>query len=127
MIKDTIVDGAHNAPHRSLYNALGLTKEESRHVSVPTVAEAPIAIECRVREVLPMGSHDVFVADILAVNVADEFVDESGKIRMDKAGLVAYAHGEYFALGRRLGKFGFAATKKKKPHKNPSQNTRERK
>ncbi len=92
----------------------GLTKEEATQVSCPMIAEAPISIECRVRNVVPLGSHDVFVADILAVNVSDEYLDESGKIRMDKASLVAYAHGEYFALGRKLGSFGFSTKKKKK-------------
>ena len=96
------------------FEKCNLTKEEATQVSCPMIAEAPVSIECRVRDIVPLGTHDVFVADILAVNVADEFVDESGKIRMDNAHLAAYAHGEYFALGRKLGSFGFSAAKKKK-------------
>ena len=91
-----------------------LTKEKASSVSCPMIAESPLSIECKVREILPMGTHDVFVADILAVNVRDDILDENGKICMEKANLTAYAHGEYFALGRSLGKFGFSATKKKK-------------
>lgn len=96
------------------FEKCNLTKEEATEVSCPMIAEAPVSIECRVRDIVPLGTHDVFVADILAVNVADEFVDESGKIRMDKADLVAYAHGEYFALGKKLGSFGYSAKKKKR-------------
>lgn len=92
------------------WRELGLTKEESRHVSVPTVAEAPIAIECRVREVLPMGSHDVFVADVLGVSVKAELLDREGKLHMERAGLLAYMHGEYYTLGERVGRFGYSAT-----------------
>ena len=92
------------------WRELGLTKEESRHVSVPTVGEAPIAIECRVREVLPMGSHDVFIADVLGVSVKAELLDGEGKLHMERAGLLAYMHGEYYTLGERVGRFGYSAT-----------------
>ena len=92
------------------WRELGLTKEESRHVAVPTVGEAPIAIECRVREVLPMGSHDVFVADVLGVSVKEELLDKDGKLHMERAGLLAYMHGEYYTLGERVGRFGYSAT-----------------
>lgn len=92
------------------WRELGLTKEESRHVAVPTVGEAPIAIECRVREVLPMGSHDVFIADVLGVSVKEELLDKEGKLHMERAGLLAYMHGEYYTLGERIGRFGYSAT-----------------
>ena len=96
------------------FKKCNLTKEPATNVACPMIAEAPMSIECRVKDVIPMGTHDVFVADILAVNVSDELIDESGKIRMDKAKLVAYTHGEYCALGKKLGTFGFSAAKKKK-------------
>ena len=93
-----------------------LTKLESKEVSAPTIAECPFALECRVVEVIPMGTHDVFIADIVSVSADDTIIDEAGKIRFDKAGLMAYAHGEYFALGEKLGSFGFS-TKKAAPKK----------
>ncbi len=93
-----------------------LTKLESREVSAPTIAECPFALECRVVEVIPMGTHDVFIADIVSVSADESIIDEAGKIRFDKAGLMAYAHGEYFALGEKLGSFGFS-TKKSAPKK----------
>ncbi len=96
------------------FKKCGFTKEESRTVAPPTIAECPVALECRVTEVRPMGTHDVFVADILDVSCDERLLDEKGKIHMERAHLLAYAHGEYFALGRRLGVFGFSAAKKKK-------------
>ena len=88
-----------------------LTKVESKEVSAPTIAECPFALECRVIEVIPMGTHDVFIADIVSVSCDDSIIDEAGKMRFDNAGLLAYAHGEYFALGEKVGKFGFSTDK----------------
>ena len=93
---------------------LGLTKQESKCVSAPTIAECPLSLECQVAEVIPMGTHDVFIADILNVSCDEKIMDKDGKICLHRAGLLAYAHGEYFALGESLGKFGFSATKKRK-------------
>ena len=72
-------------------------------------------------EIVPLGSHDMFIADIIAVNVAEELIDESGKLCLDKCNLVAYSHGEYFELGRKLGTFGFSV---KKPVKNKKRNNK---
>ena len=95
------------------FSACSLTKIESEHVKAPTIAECPLALECRVVEVIPMGTHDVFIADILGISCDDSIIDSDGRIRLDKADLMAYAHGEYFALGEKLGSFGFSAKKKK--------------
>ena len=97
-----------------------LTKIPSKEVEAPTVAEAPIALECRVFEVMHSGTHDIFMADIVNVSCKDELLDENGKIHFDKAKLMAYSHGEYYALGRRLGRFGFSTDKKKKGGKKPA-------
>ena len=91
-----------------------LTKAESKEVSAPTIAEAPIALECRVFEVIHSGTHDIFMADIVNVSCDESLLDENGKIHFDKAKLIAYSHGEYYALGRKLGRFGFSTDKKKK-------------
>lgn len=96
------------------FKKCNLTKENATEVACPMIAEAPISIECRVRDTVTLGTHDMFIADILAVNVREEFIDEDGKIRMDKAKLLAYAHGDYYGLGKKLGSFGFSAAKKKK-------------
>ena len=95
----------------------GLTKQKSDKVSPPTVAECPIALECRVSDVLPMGSHDVFIADIVGVSCREELIDEKGKMRFDRADLLAYAHGEYYSLGEIVGRFGFSTDKPQKVDK----------
>ena len=94
------------------FEKCGFSKAESREVAAPTIAECPIALECKITDVLPMGSHDVFMADIVSVSCREDILDE-GRICYDKADLLAYAHGEYFALGEKLGKFGFSTDKKK--------------
>ena len=96
------------------FEKCNLTKVESTYVSCPTVKECPLAIECRVREVKSLGSHDVFFADILGVSVDESLFDDTGKIHLEWAHLIAYMHGEYFALGKKIGKFGYSATKKEK-------------
>ena len=78
-----------------------------------------LSIECKVTEILPQGSHDMFIAEITSVNIAKDLIDEKGKLHIEKAGLMAYAHGTYFALGKKIGTFGFSVKPKrtKKPHK----------
>lgn len=95
------------------FKECNLTKIESKEVSAPTIAECPLSLECRVIEIIPMGTHDVFISDIVSVSCDESILDEDGKIRFDKAGLLAYAHGEYFALGEKVGKFGFSTKKVK--------------
>lgn len=108
------------------FEKTGLTKQKSRAVSVPTVAECPIALECRVTDILPMGSHDVFMADIVSVSCHDELIDEDGKIHFEEADLLAYAHGEYYSLGERVGRFGFSTDKVKKSKPAAAEKTEKR-
>lgn len=95
------------------FEKLSLTKIPSEEVKAPTIAESPLALECRVFDVLHFGTHDVFMADIVNITLREELLDEKGKICLERAGLMAYAHGEYYALGRKIGKFGFSAVKHK--------------
>ena len=97
------------------FEKCSLTPVDSNEVSAPTLAECPIALECRVTEILPMGTHDVFMADIVSVSCDESIIDKSGKIRYDKADLLAYVHGEYFRLGDKLGRFGFSTDKGSNP------------
>lgn len=78
----------------------------------PTIAESPVNIECRVRDVLELGSHHLFLADVLAVQVEEGLLDARGKLDLARANLTAYSHGEYFELGRRLGSFGYSVRKR---------------
>ena len=98
----------------------GLTAAESAEVSAPSVAECPISIECRVKQVIPLGSHDMFMADIVGIGAAKELIGADGRLALEKAGLLAYSHGAYFSLGKQLGTFGYSVRKtkpKKKKHK----------
>ena len=90
-----------------------LTKTEAFEVSAPLIGECPLSLECRVTDIVPLGSHDMFIADIVAVDVDEALLDGDGKLHLDRAGIVAYAHGEYFELGKRLGSFGYSVAKKK--------------
>ena len=96
-----------------------LACEPAQEIDCPILSESPVVLECRVTDVIPMGSHDMFLADIVAVDVNSELVDDSGKLHLERADLVAYAHGDYYELGRRLGHFGFSVAKKKK-HPRPA-------
>ena len=91
-----------------------LTKEKATEIDCPLIAESPLALECKVTDIVKLGSHDMFVADIVAVNVDESLLDEKGKLHLERAGLVAYAHGDYFELGKRIGKFGYSVAKKGK-------------
>ena len=91
-----------------------LTKETATEIDCPLIAESPLSLECRVTDIIPMGSHDMFLADIVAVDVDEALIDEKGKLRLERAGLVAYAHGDYFELGKRIGNFGYSVAKKSK-------------
>lgn len=92
----------------------GLTKQAAECVKCPMIAESPVNIECRVVEVKELGSHDMFMAEILKVHVDEDIIDEDGRFDLAKAGLVAYAHGEYYGLKKNpLGRFGYSVMKPK--------------
>lgn len=94
-----------------------LTPLPSRQIHAPGIAESPVNLECRVRQVIPLGSHDMFVAEVVGVTVDERYMDEKGKFHLNDAGLAAYSHGEYFELGKKIGQFGYSVRKEaeKKP------------
>ncbi len=94
-----------------------LTKEKASKVSCPMIGESPLSLECKVTEIIELGSHHMFLADIVAVNVSEELLGKDGRLCLERADLCAYAHGDYFALGKKLGSFGFSAAKKKSKRK----------
>ena len=106
--------GARTGAKMDKFKKLNLHKEAVEGLSCPAIAESPLNIACRVSEIRPLGSHDMFLAEIIGVTIDEGLLDEQGKLRLDKACLVAYAHGEYFELGKKLGSFGFSVRKKKK-------------
>ena len=105
------------------FKECGLTAEKSAVVAAPSIAESPISIECRVKEIIPLGSHDMFIGEVVNVAVDEQYLDsETGKLDVEKMRLLAYAHGAYFALGKQIGTFGWTvkgSTLKKGVKKRP--------
>lgn len=95
----------------------GLHKAKASKLDCPIIEESPLSLECKVTDIIPMGSHDMILADIVAIDVDEALVDSEGKLHLDRAGLAAFAHGEYFALGKKIGSFGFSVRKKNKHKK----------
>lgn len=106
--------GCRSGAKEDKFKATGITPMESGFLSCPQVAESPINIACKVVDIVPLGTHHMFIADIIGVNVEETLIDKNGKLHLDKAGLMCYAHGEYFALGEKVGSFGFSVKKAKK-------------
>ena len=97
------------------FKEMGLTPVAAAMVNAPVVEESPVAIECKVRQVIPLGSHDMFLADVVNVLVDEEYIDpESGKLDLQRAELITYSHGEYFRLGEVIDHFGWSVRKKLK-------------
>ena len=95
------------------FKHLGLTAAKASKVDAPLIQESPLNIECRVVDIKKLGSHDMFISEVVAIHADKKFIDEAGAFRMDKAGIIAYCHGRYYSLGRQVGKFGFSVMKKK--------------
>jgi flavin reductase (DIM6/NTAB) family NADH-FMN oxidoreductase RutF len=95
------------------FKAAGLTAEKASVIDVPIIKESPVSLECVVKNVIELGSHDMFIAEIVAVDADDEFIDAKGKLSLEKADLIAYSHGKYWTLGNELGFFGYSVAKKK--------------
>ena len=96
------------------FQEMRLTPYPSEKLAAPGILESPVNIECKVTEVKPLGSHDLFLAEVVSVSVDEAYLDEKGKFHLNDTKLVAYSHGEYFGLGKKLGSFGYSVRKKKK-------------
>ncbi len=94
------------------YKEMNLTPLSSQKIAAPGIAESPLNLECQVTQIIPLGSHDLFLAKILGVTVDRQYMDEKGKFHLNDSGLVAYSHGEYYQLGQKLGTFGYSVRKK---------------
>ncbi|MBE6715261.1 MAG: flavin reductase family protein [Ruminococcaceae bacterium] len=106
--------GIHTGRKADKFAKWSLTRAAANEVSVPIIEECPLSLECRVFDIIELGSHHMFLADIVCVDVDAEIIDKEGRLHIERAGLAAFAHGEYFELGRSLGRFGFSVKKKKK-------------
>lgn len=100
------------------FKEMKLTPLPASAVKAPILAQSPLSLECKVKEVKHLGSHDMFIAEIVAVDVDDKYVDETGKLNLRQSGVIFYSHGEYFSQGKKLGQMGY--TVRKKRPKNPN-------
>lgn len=114
LVRETDFVGVRSGRDTDKIKQCSLTLEESSVVKAPVIAESPLSLECKVREVRSYGTHDMFIADVVAISADERYIDSKGKINLQQAGLLAYSHGEYFSIGRKLGEFGFSVAKKAK-------------
>ena len=96
------------------FKEMKLTKEKANFVKAPLIKESPVSVECKVKEIVPLGSHDMFVAEVLSIDVDEKYIDETGAFDISKCDLIAYANGGYYSLNKKIGKFGYSVQKKKK-------------
>ena len=90
-----------------------LTKEKCNFVNCPAIKESPVSVECKVKEIKELGSHHMFMAEVLSIDADEKYIDEKGAFDISKCNLVAYANGKYFELGKQVGKLGYSVQKKK--------------
>lgn len=95
------------------FKEMKLTAEKGSFTGCPIIAESPVSIECKVKDIIPLGTHDMFISEVLGVSVDGKYLDESGRFCFNSSRPICYSHGEYYALGEKLGKFGYSVKKKK--------------
>ena len=93
---------------------LKLTKIPSKVVKAPSIQESPVCLECKVKQILELGSHDMFIGEVVGTNIDDQYLDENNRLDLKKADLITYSHGQYYTLDKVIGKFGFSVQKKKR-------------
>lgn len=96
------------------FKEMKLHKEKAKFVTCPMIKESPVSVECKVKEIKELGSHHMFVSEVLAIHADEKYIDEKGAFDISKCDLIAYANGHYYALGKKIGRFGFSVQKKKK-------------
>jgi len=96
------------------FKEMKLTKEKAKFVKCPLIKESPVSLECKVKEIRSLGSHDMFISEILSIDADEQFINEKGSFDITKCNLITYANGKYFTLGKQVGKFGYSVQRKKK-------------
>lgn len=114
LVRATDWCGVRSGAKYDKFKEMKLTKEKSNFVKCPSIKESPVSIECKVKEIKELGSHHMFVAEVLSINADEKCIDAKGAFDITKCDLIAYANGKYFSLGKQVGKFGYSVQKKKK-------------
>lgn len=114
LVKKVDYCGVRSGKKNDKISEMGFTLKESQKVSAPYIDECPVNIECKVKNIIPLGTHDMFIAEVVASHVNEDLLDEKGKIHFENANMMSYCHGEYFPLAKKpIGSFGFSVMKKK--------------
>lgn len=99
------------------FKEMNLTKEKAKFVKCPIIKESPVSLECKVVDIKELGSHTMFLAEVISIDVDERYINEKGEFDISKCNLIAYANGGYYSLGKKLGKFGYSVKKRKKTKK----------
>ena len=118
LVKATDWCGVKTGAKVDKFKEMNLHKEKAKFVKCPMIKESPVSIECKVKEIKPLGSHDMFIAEVLAINSDEKYIDKKGAFDISKCDLIAYSNGGYYSLGKKIGKFGFSVQKRKNNRKN---------
>ena len=113
LVKATDWCGVKTGAKVDKFKEMNLTKEKANFVKCPLIKESPVSVECKVKEVRHLGSHDMFIAEVLSIDADDKYIDENGAFDISKCDLISYANGGYYTQGEKIGKFGFSVQKKK--------------
>ena len=114
LVKATDWCGVKTGAKVDKFKEMNLHKEKAKFVKCPMIKESPVSVECRVKEIKDLGSHTMFIAEVLAINIDEKYIDNKGAFDISKCNLISYANGGYYSLGKKLGKFGFSVKRKKK-------------
>ena len=114
LVKSADYCGVASGRNVDKFDTCRLTPKKAFKLDCPIIEESPLSLECKVSDIIPLGSHDMFIADIVSVDVEESLIDAKGRLDLNSAELVSYSHGEYCKLGKKLGTFGFSVRKKPK-------------
>lgn len=106
--------GVKSGKDHDKFQEMHLTKEKANFVKCPLIKESPVSVECKVKEIRELGSHHMFIAEVLSIDADEQYIDEKGAFDISKCNLMAYSNGGYYAMGKKIGKFGFSVEKKKR-------------
>lgn len=114
LVKATDWCGVRSGADYDKFKEMNLHKEKANFVKCPLIKESPVSVECKVKEIRELGSHHMFIAEVLSIDADDKYIDDKVAFDISKCNLISYLNGHYYKIGKQLGKFGFSVQKKKK-------------
>ncbi len=118
--------GVKSGANVNKFEEMKLTKQKANFVSCPMINESPVSVECKVKEIKELGSHHMFIAEVLAIHADEKYIDKKGAFDISKCNLIAYSNGGYYLMGKKIGKFGFSVQKKKNQNGKKRENYKEK-